>query len=180
MYLMVLMTGSMVDDLLLNQYLVMDDGDTVVDIKNNYKVIDENTKEDLLDDAATTLRKKIRDDNDGRFTDTDAEKIMNTQNIKFQAAGSGLNPYTYTLENAVVAGKTTDKVYSDYTGKYVDADYNLGSVKIVTTGGSITFKNTEDTYELTEDVSGTKTTYEYKAVITDGGYVTDIGDYIYR
>jgi len=171
--------GSVVDDLYLNQYLIMDDGDTVVDIKNNYKVIDENTKSDLLDDAATALRKAIKEDNDGRFTDVDAERIMNTQNTKFQANGSGLNSYTYALDKVVVAGKTTDKVYGDYTGKYVDADYNLGSVKITTTpGGStnVTLKNTGDTYEVTE--SGT--TNVYKAVISDGGYATDIGDYIYR
>jgi len=171
--------GSMVDDLFLNQYLAMDDGDTVVDIKNNYKVIDENTKQDLLDDAATNLRKEIKADNDGRFTDAAAEEIKNTENVKFQAAGSGLNPYTYALDKVVVAGKTSDKVYGDYTGKYVDADYNLGNVKITTTpGGSTTvnFKNTEDTYEAKDG----STTYEYRAFITDGGYITDIGDYIYR
>lgn len=52
--------GLAVDDLLLNQYLVMDDNDTVADIKDNYKIVDGKKRSDLQDDVATTLRKKLK------------------------------------------------------------------------------------------------------------------------
>ena len=161
--------GDAAQDLLLNKYLEIDE-DTMVDITTN-EVIDDNTRADLQDDVATTIRKEIRDDNDDRFSDSDELK----DSTAFLAAGSGLSIYKYTLETPGV-GKTQDAIYVDYAGNYVDADYNLGSVKVTTTGGSITFKNTEDTYEVDED----GTTYEYKAEITDSKYITDVSDYIYR
>lgn len=165
--------GMAVDDLLLGQYLIMDDGDTVVDIKDNYKIVDDKTRADLQDDLVTTLRKKVKADNDDRFSDAD-KQITSTS--KFLDGASGLSMYKYTLKSTGVSTKTTDAVYADYAGNYVDADYNLGSVKVTTTGGSITFKNTDDTYELKEG----STTYEYKAVIEDSSYITVISDNVYR
>ncbi len=175
--------GMSVDDLLLNQYLVMDDGDTVVDIKNNYKTADDKTRSDLQDDVASTLRKKIKNDDDGRFSDYDKSFTTTT---KFSDGGSGLSPYTYTLKDPFKIGSTTikntDTVYVDYAGNYVDADYNLGSMKVSTTssGSSVYIKNTKDTYEITETVNGVKKTYELKAVIKDSSYATVFSDTVYR
>lgn len=171
--------GELIDDLLLNQYLLIADGDTVLDVKDKYKEVDNKERADLEDDVVSTLRKQIKGDNDGRFSDSDKQIATTT---KFLAGGSGLSAYTYTLKNPVVAEnknvKTTDTVFVDYAGKYVDADYNLGSVKITTTPGgstSVTLKNTDDTYEVKEG----NTTYEYKAMIDGNKYITDIADDIY-
>lgn len=172
--------GLALDDILLGQYMVLDDGDTVVDIKDNYNVIDDNTREDLQDDVAATARKVLKNDNDGRFDEDEFKSIKS--GVKFAIGGTGLTPYTYKLEDPFVTTeegtvKDSDTVYVDYEGNYVDVDYNLGNLKVKTTGGSITFKNTEDTYEIKEDDG---TTYEYKAVISQISNQTDIGDYVYR
>jgi hypothetical protein len=173
--------GDAAQDLLLNKYLEIDE-DTMVDITTN-KVIDDNTRADLQDDVATTLRKKIKADNDGRFqegftTDGQVDKLQS--GAKFLAGGSGLSMYKYTLKTAG-EGESQDEVYVDYAGNYVDADYNLGNLKVTTTGDSVTIKNTEDTYEITNKTDGK--TYELKAEILEDStnkYVTDISDSIYR
>jgi hypothetical protein len=172
--------GLAVDDLLLNQYLVMDDNDTVADIKDNYKIVDGKKRSDLQDDVATTLRKKIKNDNDGRFSDSD--KQFTTTN-KFLDGGSGLSAYTYTLKTPFNIGatsiKTTDTVYVDYAGNYVDADYNLGNMRVgTTTSSSVYIKNTKDTYEIKDNI-GTGD-HELKAVISNSSYITVSSDVVYR
>ena len=176
-------TGVGLDDILLGQYMVLDDGDTVLDIKDNYKEIDENTRADLQDDVAATAKKVLKHDNDGRFDSNEFTSIK--PSVGFAIGGTGLSPYTYKLKDPFITTqegtvKDSDTVYVDYAGNYVDVDYNLGNLKVTTTGGSITMKNTDDTYELTETVNGVKTTYEYKAVISQKSNQTDIGDYVYR
>jgi len=174
--------GLALDDILIGRYMVMDDGDTVLDQKDNYKVVDGNTRKDLQDDVATIARKVLKNDNDGRFDDNEFTSVKPGAGLS--VGGSGLSPYSYKLKKQFAIGSTTikdsDTVYVDYSGKYVDVDYNLGSVRLTTTGGSVTLKNTKDTYELTETVNGVKTTYEYKAVIKQNKNLTDIGNYVYR
>jgi hypothetical protein len=73
----------------------------------------------------------------------------------------------------------TSAVYADATGNYVDADYNLGSLKIYadsTTGASVTIKNTDDSYDITKDGK----TYELKAVLQENKYITEVSDTVSR
>jgi hypothetical protein len=171
--------GVNLDDILLDKYIVLDDGDTVLDVKNNYRVMDGNTRADLQDDVAATARKVLKHDDDGRFDKNEFTSVK--PSVSFAISGTGLSPYTYKLKKPFVTDsegtvKDSDTVYVDYTGNYVDVDYSLGSLKVTTTSGSITFKNTKDTYEVKEG----STTYEYKAVISKVSNQTDIGNYVYR
>ena len=73
----------------------------------------------------------------------------------------------------------TSAVYADATGNYVDADYNLGSLKIYagsTTGASVTLKNTDDSYNITKDGQ----TYQLKAVLQEKKYINDFSDSVER
>lgn len=170
--------GDALNDLLLKKYMEIDE-DTYVDITDNYKVLDENIREDLEDDAATTLRKKIKSDNDGRFDESFYKDIVEATvegKDKFLSAASGLAIYKYTLEDTRINGETTSTIYSDLQGNYIDADYNLGNLKVRTTDDSVTIKNTEDTYEIKEN----GTTYEIKAEIKHNKNIADSDDSIYR
>ncbi|MFT8347515.1 N-acetylmuramoyl-L-alanine amidase family protein [Clostridium saccharoperbutylacetonicum] len=182
-------SGSSVDDVLLNQYIEMDDGDTVVDLKDNYKVSDKNTRADLQDDVATTLRKKLKNDNDDRLDKDYVDVLQAGAKFLNGANGTGLSMYKYKLASskisdlaAVGSSKTLDAFYVDYAGNYVDADYNIGSLRVnATTGASVTIKNTNDTYDVTDTKTGI--TYEYRAVIEEDNtnkYLCNSGDSIYR
>jgi hypothetical protein len=73
----------------------------------------------------------------------------------------------------------TSAIYGDATGNYVDADYNLGSLKIYadsTTGASVTLKNTDDSYNITKDGQ----TYQLKAVLQEKKYINDFSDSVER
>ena len=73
----------------------------------------------------------------------------------------------------------TSAVYADATGNYVDADYNLGALKIYansTTGASVTFKNTDESH----DVANNGKDYELKAVLQENKYITEVSDTVYR
>ena len=95
-----------------------------------------------------TLRSKIRHDN----------------------SGSGLAVYKYNLDTPFVPqssslSKTYSTIYSDAQGNYVDADYNLGNLRVCTSttsaGASVTLNNTEDSYKNKEDDK----TYDIKATL---------------
>lgn len=115
----------------------------------------------------------------------------------FLEVGNGLSIFQIQLKDALDSGITnkvtyksdvngtskdgtnTSAVYGDSTGAYVDADYNLGSLKIYagsTTSASVTLKNTDDSYDLKKDGK----TYKLKAVLSESKYVTKISDDIYR
>ena len=60
-----------------DKYVEVDDGDYYLDLSTG-KVTDDDVRGDAEDDAATALRKKIKKDNDGRYLETDEEKIFDT------------------------------------------------------------------------------------------------------
>jgi hypothetical protein len=160
-------------------YLQMNDGSYYVDLKTG-----ETTDDDIIanidDDAATALRKNIKADNDGRFDET-LVKDLHTADDKVRNIGDGAGnivagqktmfgitgkwrQYFYELKTSDLDGKATSTVYSDDKGNYIDVDYNVGKVGVVsTTYGAVTIENTKDTYEST--VNGT--TYEMKATIAN-------------
>jgi glucan-binding YG repeat protein len=163
--------------LLYNRYMEFNDLGTYVDTQNNYSVIKDTLRTTLEDDAQEALKKKIRNDDNGRFLKSDytnnglgIEAVNKTNDgvavNKFLANDTGTAMYPYHLAIPFSDGganKFTDMIYSDYKGNYVDADYNLGSLKVGTTDSSVTIKNTGNTYELKD---GNKT-YELRAVISN-------------
>jgi glucan-binding YG repeat protein len=177
-------SGLNVNDLINNKYLEFDDKDTYLDVTDNYKEVDNDARANAIDDVETTLRRKIKSDNDGRFSKSDyqgsAMQLLTSPTNDLLSSGSGLSVISYDLANVEPGiNKSKSAIYTDYQGNYVDADYNIGSLKVsTTTGGSVTIKNTEDTYDVAS------TGYEYKATISETtdykGYITETNGAIYR
>ena len=153
-----------------NSYLEMADGDYYINLKTGERT-DEDIKGDVNDDAASALRKKIKNNNDKRFSDSEDLHVAdvyvkNTGSAASKPTIYGITgkwrQYFYTLETSKPSGATKSTVYSDDQGNYIDADYNSGKIGVYnTTGAGVYIENTEDTYELA--VNGTK--YEVKAQI---------------
>lgn len=129
------------------KYLEIENGDYYVDL-NTGKIIDDNIEEDEKDDALTNLRKEIRKDNDGRYSED--EDIRNNdvyiiRNNKF------LEPwyYTYLKDNE----SKEVMVFTDKEGNYIDADYNIGKIslsskKLISKNNwRVSFENTKDEQE---------------------------------
>ncbi|MBW6410250.1 N-acetylmuramoyl-L-alanine amidase family protein [Clostridium weizhouense] len=119
------------------KYATVDTDDYYVDLTNG-KVTDDSVAEDNMDDASVALRNKVKKDNDDRYTDATAKDLPKLEKMEGSKFGE-------TWYEAKYDGKN---VYSDAKGNYIDADYNLGKIKVeVTTGTSaktVTLKNTED------------------------------------
>ena len=156
------------------KYLEVDNGDYYLDLETG-KVTDDEVRDDSKDDAETNLRKKIRKDNDGRYVD-DAE----TTNPDAKLVSNGFQEEWY---EAKISAKSTSNgaqgsytVYTDVKGNYIDADHNLGKVNVITTGDSVTLKNTND--KETIKINGKDV--EISAVVTDSEVIGMDKDYIYR
>lgn len=116
-----------------NRYVGIND-DSNIDLQDNCKVVDDKISDNVNDDADEVLKKNIKKDDDGRLNE---DEYDGTNGIKtVNSYPSTYNPYSYTLKNARVNGATTTTIYgSNVDGSYVDADYNIGSLKVNTTGG---------------------------------------------
>ena len=144
------------------KYAFIDNGDYAVDMTNG-TVIDDDVKENILDDAGEALRKKIKKDTEDRYQDPTSLKTYEAGQIIRRSGNYFLT--TYTANTGKTKGGSTINgvgnqfsVYFDINGNYIDADYNLGKIKVTTTeagaGGKIitsqaTVENTEDDYDIT-------------------------------
>lgn len=171
-------TGDSVGKTYKNEYLEFQDGDYYLDYKTGKK-IDDSIGDDVIDDAASAVRKNIKNDNDGRFTDAAVNAIATaqpkrygagTREVFFDGPFGAWSHYQYDLKTASLNGQTKSTIYADTEGKYIDGDYSLGDLKVYSTGASVTIKNTKDTYEL----KGTDgNTYEFKAAIKENAVLTE-------
>jgi len=152
--------GDTINDIVSDKYLKMNDGDYYIDLTNGKK-IEEDIDQNLKDDRASALRKKIKNDNDGRFDESTYTGKIIPADCPIGGATSTWSQYQYLLKTHNLLGETKSKVYADNDGNYIDVDYNIGNVKVYTTGTSVTIKNTEDTYEV--KLNGK--TYEIKGQI---------------
>ncbi|NFA43028.1 N-acetylmuramoyl-L-alanine amidase family protein [Clostridium botulinum] len=144
-------TGADFDGTYGEKYLSVDGGDYYVDLTNG-KVTDDDVKEDQIDEVATTLRKKIRNNADDRFSDHDSLKESSLKEMAGNKFGETWYETTYTAEETTNGGETSLNVYTDAKGNYIDADYNLGKIKVKvsngkTTSSSVTVENTDDNYD---------------------------------
>ena len=165
------------DGLQQNQYAeIGDDGDTYVDLKNGYKVVDDDIRQTMIDNGARKVKNKIKKDNDGRFDENyysnsvPAEPKRSGDKSTFFDGFSGTwSHYKYKLKDTLISDKLSGRnesystVYADLDGNYVDGDYNLGNLTVSTTSASVTIKNTQDTYVIEEDGQE----YELKAEIKE-------------
>ncbi|HEX9025060.1 MAG TPA: N-acetylmuramoyl-L-alanine amidase family protein, partial [Clostridium sp.] len=169
-----------------SKYLNVQAGDYFVDLDNG-SVTDDSIKDNAKDDTASALRKNVKKDTDGRYTVADSQTIKSltgkdiTGN-KFTDLWYGVTYAADKATNGSAAGAGTLNVYTDAKGNYIDADYNLGSIKVTTNNGSteknVTVSNTNDKYD---GAGGTKTVTASVAV--DGINEKVIGqdaNYIYR
>lgn len=179
---------------LFEDKLRVSDGDYTVDL-NEGKVTDDDVQDDTTDDAASALRKKIKDDTDDRYSN-DKAVAGNTDQTKDLGSGTydlaiipgakyGEVWYSTAYKNVDAdanLGSTTLNVFTDTKGNYIDADYNLGKVKVQTTdsaaGKTITkedsIENTNDKYDAAGKDDALKATVNQVKVLTQDK------DYIYR
>ena len=129
------------------KYLEIENGDYYVDL-NTGKIIDDNIEEDEKDDTLTNLRKEIRKDNDGRYSEDEDVRnndIYIIENNKFLESWY----YTYLKDT----NSKEVMVFTDKEGNYIDADYNIGKVSLYykklinKNNGRVSFENTKDEQE---------------------------------
>lgn len=156
------------------KYLDVENGDYFIDLTNG-KVTDDNLQEDNTDDASSSLRKNIKKNADDRYSDYATLKTNLTE-LEGSKYGQTWYKTTYTSKkatNGLLSGSSLN-VYTDVNGNYIDADYNLGKIKVTANGKTINIENTNDQY----DVADIK-----KSLSASVSNITEIGqdsNYIYR
>ena len=134
-----------------SKYLSVDDGDYFVDLSSG-KVTDDDIKGDDEDDAASALRKNVKKDGSDRYAKIvdgkeDYEAIKDLKAVTSKFADNWYEA-SYRAKDGYKGNDsaTSFTVYTDSKGKYIDADYNLGKVNVLSTtaSGVTTLKNTSD------------------------------------
>ena len=163
-----------------SKYLDIQDGDYFVDLDNG-SVTDDSIKDNAKDDTASALRKNVKKDTDGRYTVADSQtiKTLTGKELAGNKFGDLWYGVTYTSlnnTNNLTAGQLN--VYTDSKGNYIDADYNLGSIKVTTNNGSteksVTVSNTNDKYD------GAGATNAVSTSVTNQTVIGQDSNYIYR
>ncbi len=150
------------------KYVNIEDGDYFVDLTNG-KVTDDDVKEDNKDDAKSALKKKVKDKADDRYADH-KDELDNLVEIEAgNKFGETWYAGTYTAADKTNGQEKDAKltVYTDVKGNYIDADYNLGKIKVKSTsGGSVNVENTDKEYNLGDHNSKNLTAaVEEKAIL---------------
>ncbi|MGN2368627.1 N-acetylmuramoyl-L-alanine amidase family protein [Clostridium cagae] len=166
------------------KYVNVEDGDYFVDLTNG-KVSDEDLAEDDADDAAAALKKKIKDKADDRYTDDDKEPTVSLieEGNKFGESWFKAEYKTSKTTNNIKENTTALNIYTDVKGNYIDADYNLGSIKVkvaetvgtkTTTSSSVTIENTDKEYK------NNKNDAKVSASVVAGPILGQDSKFIYR
>ena len=153
-----------------DRYLNVDNGDYFLDLSTG-KVTEDDLEEDAKDDVALALRKAIRNNADDRYSDHDKLDADSIETLKGNKFAETWYETSYSLADKEDA---ISRVYTDIKGNYIDADYNLGKIKVETTGDSVTLNNTKDSEKLKSN--GTKV----NATVEEAKVVAQDADYIYR
>ncbi|SFD26811.1 N-acetylmuramoyl-L-alanine amidase family protein [Clostridium uliginosum] len=140
-------SGATVTGTYGDKYVSVDDGSYYVDLSSG-KVTDEKVAENAKDDAAMALKKNIKDKANDRYTTQYAD--LKTDLTELPGAEFGATWYATTYD-----GKN---VYTDAKGNYIDADYNLGKIKVE-------FDNSSKTVNITNSKDTTKTEITDKNVV---------------
>lgn len=153
------------------KYAEIDDGKYFVDLSNG-DVTDKEVKNKELDNAAVDLRSKVKSDNDGRYNDDNAKSVKDLTelpNEKFSESWYKTQYDVKTQDEAVNGGEKTLNVYTNKDGKYIDADYNIGTVKVKLSNGETA--SIENTNDKDKDV---------RAKVTDAKVIGQDSNNIYR
>lgn len=129
------------------KYVDVENGDYYLDLSTG-KVTDDNIKDQEMDNVAISLRGKVKADNDGRYDEDDAKEIKDLTELPKAKFADGWYEVDYSADSAdneINGGASSFNVYTDSKGKYIDADHNLGKVKVkLSNGNSATISNTSD------------------------------------
>ncbi|MBY6914972.1 N-acetylmuramoyl-L-alanine amidase family protein [Clostridium botulinum] len=144
-------TGSEFNGVFNEKYLDLDGGDYFVDLTNG-KVYDDDLRDDGEDDAAIALRKKIKNKADDRYSDHEDLK-NDLKEIKGSKYGEAWFETKYTADDKKTNGGDGNTasdltIYTDIKGNYIDADYNLGKVRVTANGKSVSIDNTDEDFEV--------------------------------
>lgn len=153
------------------KYAEVNEGEYFLDLSNG-KVSDDEIKNKDLDNVGVNLRSNIKYDNDGRYDDTDAKDIKEVTELpkaKFSEGWYAAQYKTKAADNNINGGATSFNVYTDKSGKYIDADYNLGKIKVQLDGGKTA--NVENTNDADNNVRG---------AVTDATVIGQDSSNIYR
>ncbi|NME83760.1 N-acetylmuramoyl-L-alanine amidase family protein [Clostridium sp. SM-530-WT-3G] len=159
------------------KFVKADDGDYFVDLTNG-KVSDEEVDEDDKDSAASALRSKIKKvDRYGKNSET--PELTKIDGNKFGES------WYYTNDYKLDATTTSSQVFTNKDGKYVDADYNLGKIKVKVTAAAAEDKVVSDIIDVenTKDTAKAKkngVTLKVDAKILDKKVLGQDKDSVYR
>lgn len=115
-----------------SKYIDIDDGEYYFDLSNG-KLTEDNLEEDDLDNVADKLRREIKSDNDGRYNETEAKNYKDVTIIPGNKFGDSYYKaeYKYKEQKTSVNGNAANAiVYTSADGKYIDADYNVGTIRV--------------------------------------------------
>ncbi|MBN1066002.1 N-acetylmuramoyl-L-alanine amidase family protein [Clostridium botulinum] len=138
------------------KYVDIEDGDYYVDLTNG-KVKDDNIKDELSDDAGSALRKTLKDNTDDRYDEANTKESRDKDDLYVVSGNKFGESWYYTEVKAASDCTSNDKaknfnVFTDAKGNYIDADYNLGKIKVkvndgTTTCSAVNIENTDKEYE---------------------------------
>ena len=152
-----------------DKYINIEDGEYYLDLSSG-KLTEDDLEEDNTDDASEALRKKVKDDNDGRYQSTDSKNYKNLTTIptlKFGEVYYKTEYETSKAKNSINGDANSFTVYTNANGKYVDADHNLGSVKVkLKDGTTAKIANTSD-----DDDDVRVNVYDTKEIGQDSSYI---------
>ncbi|AGF59146.1 hypothetical protein B0P06_002520 [Clostridium saccharoperbutylacetonicum] len=162
------------------KYAEVENGDYYVDLDTG-KVTKDSMRKNDLDDAESSLRKKIKEVN--RYN---SNSNLPTDFIKIAGNKFSENWYAtkfYTIATNLDNAGDKPTIYTDAKGNYIDADYNLGKIKVETTGsgvsGEVTVENTVDK-KILKSGSTTIATVDAKIVNSATKELGQDKDNIYR
>ena len=125
------------------KYLNINSNEYFLDLSTG-ELVDEDIQSDNLEDAKVNLRKKTRNKAEDRYSDHDELK----NNLEELPSSKFIEDWYGATFTSDIDGREIS-VYTDKNGNYIDADYNVGKVKVTTKNKIITLKNTEDVEEET-------------------------------
>lgn len=136
------------------QYVEIEDGEYYLDLSNG-KIIEDTVRTKEMDEASVNLRSKIKSDNDDRYDDSDVKEIKDLTKIpnhKFAQEWYSVQYIAGNSDDSINNGATEFNVYTDKDGNYIDADYNLGKIKVKLSNGKVA--SLENTNDADKDVRG--------------------------
>jgi hypothetical protein len=177
------------------KYVEVQGGDYFLDLTTG-KVTDDKVAENARDDAGSALRKKVKADTDGRFIKDEAANVNAAARLVTFVAGDEITgsafgdvwyKTTFTAKDATNIGNFANtneiNVFTDANGNYIDADYNLGKVKVTTTSSAVgSTSGSKSVYvDNTKDTFDTQTPkVNVSAAVSQGTVIGQDKDYIYR